>query len=167
MRRQQARKTNGDRVIGSNRRALHDYEILRRYEAGIALAGTEVKSLRVGQASLLGAFAQERDGEIMLYGLHIAEYGRGGWTNHPPRRPRKLLLHRKEIDRILEQVREAGVTLVPLSLYIRDGWVKVEVALARGRREYDKRHALAKRDAEREIARELSLHLKRRQRPKR
>lgn len=158
--RRQAVKVGGDRVIASNRRALHDYEILRRFEAGIVLVGTEVKSLRLGQASLLDAFAQERDGEIMLYGLHIAEYGYGTWTNHQPRRTRKLLLHRKEIDRILAQVRDAGVTLVPLALYIRDGWVKVELGLARGRREYDKRQALARRDAEREIAREFSLHLK-------
>lgn len=124
------------------------------------LAGTEVKSLRAGRASLVDAFAQERDGEIMLYGLHIAEYGFGTWTNHAPRRTRKLLLHRSEIARILEKLREGGLTLVPLSMYFENGWAKVELALARGRRSYDKRQALAERDANREIARELGRHLK-------
>lgn len=125
------------------------------------LAGTEVKSLRAGRVSLVDAFAQEHDGEIMLYGLHIAEYGFGSWTNHQPRRTRKLLLRRVEIDRILAKVREGGgLTLVPLSMYFQNGWAKVELALARGKRSYDKRQALAARDAGREMARELSRHLK-------
>ena len=147
-------------LIASNKRARHDYTVLKTYEAGIVLAGTEVKSLREGRASLVDAFAQERDGEIMLYGLHIAEYGFGSWTNHAPRRTRKLLLHRVEIDRIREKVREGGLTLVPLSMYFANGWAKVELALAKGRRSYDKRQALAERDANREIARELGRHLK-------
>ncbi|MGC5333220.1 SsrA-binding protein SmpB [Micromonospora sp. DT62] len=148
------------RLIASNKKARHDYTILKTYEAGIVLAGTEVKSLREGRASLVDAFAQERDGELMLYGLHIAEYGFGSWTNHAPRRTRKLLLRRVEIARILERTREGGLTLVPLSMYFSGGWAKVELALAKGRKSYDKRQALAERDAEREIARELGRHLK-------
>ncbi|MEU8263261.1 SsrA-binding protein SmpB [Micromonospora sp. NPDC048999] len=153
-------RENGRKLIASNKKARHDYTILKTYEAGIVLAGTEVKSLREGRASLVDAFAQERDGEIMLYGLHIAEYGYGTWTNHQPRRTRKLLLHRIEIARILEKLREGGVTLVPLSMYFSDGWAKVELALARGKKSYDKRQALAERDANREIARELGRRLK-------
>jgi SsrA-binding protein len=106
------------------------------------------------------AFAQESDGEIMLYGLHIAEYGYGTWTNHQPRRTRKLLLRRVEINKILDKVREAGLTLVPLSMYFENGWAKVELGLARGKRSYDKRQDMAERDANREIAREMSRHLK-------
>ncbi|MGN9809132.1 SsrA-binding protein SmpB [Micromonospora sp. BQ11] len=147
-------------LIASNKKARHDYTVLKTYEAGLVLAGTEVKSLREGRASLVDAFAQERDGELMLYGLHIAEYGYGTWTNHAPRRTRKLLLHRVEIARILEKLREGGVTLVPLSMYFSGGWAKVELALARGKRSYDKRQTLAERDAQREIARELGRHLK-------
>ncbi|WP_346533653.1 SsrA-binding protein SmpB [Micromonospora sp. DPT] len=148
------------KLIASNKKARHDYTVLKTYEAGIVLAGTEVKSLREGRVSLVDAFAQERDGEIMLYGLHIAEYGYGTWTNHQPRRTRKLLLHRVEIARILEKLRDGGVTLVPLSMYFSNGWAKVELGLARGRRSYDKRQALAERDANREIARELGRRLK-------
>ncbi|GAB3187722.1 SsrA-binding protein [Micromonospora palomenae] len=148
------------KLIASNKKARHDYTVLKTYEAGIVLAGTEVKSLREGRVSLVDAFAQERDGEIMLYGLHIAEYGYGTWTNHQPRRTRKLLLHRVEIARILEKLRDGGVTLVPLSMYFSNGWAKVELGLARGRKSYDKRQALAERDANREIARELGRRLK-------
>ena len=147
-------------VIATNRKARHHYAILKTYEAGIVLAGTEVKSLRAGHVSIVDAFAQEHEGEIMLYGLHIAEYGFGSWTNHQPRRTRKLLLKRVEIARILDKVRDSGVTLVPLSMYFAGGWAKVELGLARGLRSYDKRQALAERDAHREIARELSHHLK-------
>ncbi|QDY08630.1 SsrA-binding protein SmpB [Micromonospora sp. HM134] len=148
------------RPIAVNRKARHDYTVLKTYEAGIVLAGTEVKSLREGRVSLVDAFAQESDGEILLYGLHIAEYGYGTWTNHQPRRTRKLLLHRVEIARILEKLRDPGITLVPLSMYFSNGWAKVEVGLARGRRSYDKRQVLAERDANREIARELGRRLK-------
>ncbi|MBM7488866.1 SsrA-binding protein SmpB [Micromonospora luteifusca] len=148
------------RLIASNKKARHEYTVLRTYEAGIVLVGTEVKSLREGRASLVDAFAHERDGEIVLYGLHISEYAYGTWTNHAPRRNRKLLLHRAEIDRILDKVREGGVTLVPLSMYFENGFAKVELALAKGKRSYDKRQTLAERDANREIARELGRHLK-------
>jgi SsrA-binding protein len=125
------------------------------------LSGTEVKSLRAGSASIVDAFAQEHEGEIMLYNLHIAEYGFGNWTNHAPRRTRKLLLHRIEIARILDKLRDGnGLTLVPLSLYFHDGWAKVELALAKGMKAYDKRQAIAKRDAQKEIARVMGQHLK-------
>lgn len=163
-------RDTGRRVIASNRRVLHDYTILRTYEAGIVLAGNEVKSLRAGHASLSGAFVDEAGGELMLHGLHIAEhaYSRAG-TGHfrQPRRTRKLLLHRSEIDKITRQLGDAGVTVVPLSLYFQDGWAKVEIALARGRRSFDKRQAIAQRDAGLEIARELSDRLRgRRRRPR-
>jgi SsrA-binding protein len=154
-------KDTGRRLIASNKKARHDYAILKTYEAGLVLAGTEVKSLREGRASLVDAFAQEHQGEIMLYGLHIAEYGYGSWTNHAPRRTRKLLLHKSEIVKILSQLRDGnGLTLVPLSLYFNEGWAKVEIGLARGLKSYDKRQVLATRDAKREIAREMGRRLK-------
>ena len=150
-------KETGRKLIASNKKARHDYAILRTYEAGLVLAGTEVKSLREGRASLVDAFAQEHEGEIMLYGLHIAEYGYGSWTNHVPRRTRKLLLHRIEIAKILNQLRDGnGLTLVPLSMYFSNGWAKVELGLARGLRSYDKRQVLAERDAQKEIARAMA-----------
>jgi SsrA-binding protein len=160
-----ASRETGRRSIASNRRARHDYTILKTYEAGIALAGSEVKSLRAGHASLAGAFVQEHDGELMLHGLHIPEYGRHGTrVLDQPRRTRKLLMHRSEIDKITARLGEAGVTLVPLSLYFQNGWAKVEIALARGRQSFDKRQAIAQRDADREIARELSDRLRGRRR---
>jgi SsrA-binding protein len=148
-------REKGRKVIASNRKARHDYTILDTYEAGIALFGTEVKSLRAGRASLVDAFGQEKEGELFLHGLHIPEYDRGTWTNHEPRRNRKLLLKRAELNRLLGKVREGGLTLVPLSMYFSDGWAKVELALARGKRSYDKRQDLAKRDADREITRAM------------
>jgi SsrA-binding protein len=153
-------REKGRKVIASNRRARHDYAILDTYEAGIALTGTEVKSLRAGRASLVDAFGQEKDGEIYLYGMHIPEYAQGTWTNHEPRRPRKLLMHRLEIARLIGKLRESGLTLVPLSLYFSDGWAKVELGLARGKRSYDKRQDLAQRDANREINRALGRRSK-------
>ena len=146
-------REKGRKLVASNRKARHDYTIVDTYEAGIRLLGTEVKSLRAGRASLVDAFAQDKEGEIFLYGLHIPEYAQGTWTNHEPRRTRKLLLHRDEIRRLIGKTRESGLTLVPLSLYFSDGWAKVEIGLARGRKSYDKRDALAKRDADREISR--------------
>ncbi|MDG4833062.1 SsrA-binding protein SmpB [Solwaraspora sp. WMMD1047] len=146
-------REKGRKVVASNRKARHDYAILDTYEAGLALTGTEVKSLRAGHASLVDAFAQERDGELFLHGMHIPEYARGTWTNHEPRRTRKLLLNRQEITRLVGKLQESGLTLVPLSLYFSDGWAKVEIGLAKGKKSYDKRQDLAKRDAEREIRR--------------
>jgi SsrA-binding protein len=154
-------RETGQKLIASNSKARHDYAILKTYEAGLVLAGTEVKSLRAGYVSLRDAFAGEHEGELMLYGLHIAEYGFGSWTNHAPRRTRKLLLHRIEIDRIRAQLRDStGLTLVPLSLYFANGWAKVELGLARGLKSYDKRQALAARDARREIERAMGRRLK-------
>ncbi|MGX7827101.1 SsrA-binding protein SmpB [Actinokineospora sp. 24-640] len=144
-------KETGQKVIASNRKARHDYTILDTYEAGVVLLGTEVKSLRLGRASLVDSFATVDDGEVWLRGLHIAEYALGTWTNHEPRRTRKLLLHKKEILRLIGKTKESGTSLVPLSMYFKDGKVKVELALARGKKAHDKRQALAKRDAEREI----------------
>jgi SsrA-binding protein len=146
-------KEVGRKVIVSNRKARHDYAILDTYEAGIVLAGTEVKSLREGRASLTDAFATVDDGEVWLRNVHIAEYVQGTWTNHAPRRTRKLLLHKKEILRLIGKSKESGLSLVPLSMYFKDGKVKVELALAKGKKSYDKRQALAKRDAQREMAR--------------
>ena len=153
-------REKGRKLIASNKKARHDYMILDVYEAGIALMGTEVKSLRAGRASLVDSFAQERDGEIFLYGLHIPEYAMGTWTNHEPRRTRKLLLRREEIRRLLGKLKETGLTLVPLSMYFSDGWAKVELGLARGKKDYDKRQTLAKRDADREISRAMGRRRK-------
>ncbi|PYE12946.1 SsrA-binding protein [Williamsia limnetica] len=153
-------KEKGRKAIATNRKARHNYAILDTYEAGVALVGTEVKSLRDGKASLVDAFATVDNGEIWLRGLHIPEYGNGSWTNHAPRRTRKLLLHRKEIDGLIGKIRDGNLTLVPLSMYFNDGKVKVELALARGKQDHDKRHDLAKRDAEREVTRELGRRVK-------
>jgi SsrA-binding protein len=152
--REQGRPEKG-RAIARNRRAYHDYHIEDTYEAGLVLTGTEVKSLRAGRASLADGFAQITDGEAWLHNVHIPEYVQGTWTNHTPRRIRKLLLHRKEIDRLASRINEQGLTLIPLSLYFKDGNVKVELGLARGKRTYDKRQDLARRDAAREIDRAL------------
>jgi SsrA-binding protein len=153
-------REKGRKVIASNRKARHDYAILDTYEAGLALTGTEVKSLRAGRASLVDAFAQESNGEMYLHGMHIPEYAQGTWTNHEPRRTRKLLLNRLEISRLAGKLKESGLTLVPLSLYFSDGWAKVELGLARGKRSYDKRQDLAQRDANREITRALGRRSK-------
>ncbi len=149
------REKKGRKVVASNRKARHDYTILDTVEAGMALTGTEVKSLRAGRASLVDAFAQVSNGEIFLHAMHIPEYTQGTWTNHEPRRIRKLLLKRGEILKLSGKVREDGLTMVPLQVYFSDGWAKVEIGLARGKRDYDKRQDLAKRDAAKEINRAL------------
>ncbi|MGI8880158.1 MAG: SsrA-binding protein SmpB [Jatrophihabitans sp.] len=148
-------RPSGRSIIASNRKARHDYTIMDVFEAGISLTGTEVKSLRLGRASLVDGFATIDDGEVFLRGVHIPEYTEGSWTNHEPRRVRKLLLHKAEIIRLVGKTHEGGLTLVPLSLYFLDGKVKVEIALAKGKRSYDKRQDLAKRDADREVAKAL------------
>ena len=145
----------GTKIIARNRRARHDYHIEDVVEAGLVLTGTEVKSLRAGRASLTDGFGQISDHEAWLHGVHIPQYTQGTWTNHEPRRPRKLLMHRREIDKLDSATAERGLTLVPLSLYFKDGKAKVELALARGKRTYDKRHDLAERDAAREVDRAL------------
>jgi SsrA-binding protein len=153
-------KEAGRKMIAQNRKARHDYSIEDVFEAGVVLQGTEVKSLREGRASLVDAYGRIRDDEIWIEGLHIAEYTQGTWTNHEPRRTRKLLMHRKEIDRLIAKTKESGLTLVPLSMYFKDGYVKVEIALARGKRTYDKRQDMAKRDATREIERSAGRRAK-------
>ena len=144
-----------EKLIVDNRRAGHEYHLSDRVEAGLVLAGTEVKSLRAGEATLQRAYAEVRDGEAWLVGLHIPEYVEGNRANHDPDRPRKLLLHRREIERLSAAVAEKGFTLVPTRLYFRDGRVKVELALARGKELRDKRRDVADRDARRQIEREL------------
>jgi SsrA-binding protein len=145
----------GTKLIAENRRARHDYHLLERLEAGLTLTGTEVKSLRAGQATLQRAFADIRDGEVWLVGAHIPEYAQGNVANHDPDRDRKLLLHRREIDSLLGKVREKGLTLVPTKLYFKHGRVKVEIAVARGKEQRDKRRDLAERDARRQIDRAM------------
>jgi SsrA-binding protein len=144
-----------EKTIAENRKARHDFELLERFEAGIVLSGTEVKSLREGGATLQQAYADVRDNEVWLVGAHIAEYGSGNIHNHEPDRARKLLLHRKEIDSLLGKVQQRGLTLVPTRLYFKNGRAKVELALARGKERRDKRRDLAKRDADRQIERAL------------
>lgn len=153
-------KESGRKLIAQNRRARHDWAVLDTYETGIVLTGTEVKSLRQGKASLVDAFATVDDSEVWLRNVHIPEYTEGTWTNHQPRRSRKLLLHRTEIARLLGKVQESGLSLVPLSLYFSDGKAKVELALARGKRAHDKRRDMAKRDAEREMQRAIGQYRK-------
>lgn len=154
------KRATGRQPIATNRKARHDYAIVETYETGIALTGTEVKSCRAGRASLVDGYATVTEDEIWLRGVHIAEYAEGTWTNHAPRRARKLLLHRAEIDKLAQKMRETGFALVPLSMYFSDGRVKVELALARGKKEYDKRQSLAKRDADREIAKVMARKAK-------
>jgi SsrA-binding protein len=144
-----------EKLIVDNRRARHDYHFVERVEAGVQLAGTEVKSLRSGQVTLQHAYGEIREGEAWLVGAHIAEYRHGNLANHDPDRPRKLLLKRREIDSLQGKVREKGLTLVPTRLYFKNGKVKVELALARGKEARDKRRDIAKRDAEREMERAL------------
>lgn len=153
-------RERGRKVIAQNRKARHDYTIEETYEAGVVLVGTEVKSLRAGRASLVDGYALVEDGEIWLRGVHIPEYDEGSWTNHEPRRPRKLLLNRQEINKISGKLKESGLTLIPLSLYFSDGKVKAEIALARGRKSYDKRQAIAAKDAKREAQRAVGLRNK-------
>ena len=148
-------RPSGEKSIVENRRARHEYHLGDRVEAGVVLAGTEVKSLRTGKATLQQAYAEVRDGEAWLVGLHVPEYTQGNRANHEPDRPRKLLLHRREIDRLAAGVAEKGFTLVPTRLYFKDGRVKVELALARGKELRDKRRDIAARDAKRQIEREL------------
>jgi SsrA-binding protein len=147
--------TAGTRLIAENRRARYDYEFLERIEAGLVLSGTEVKAAREGNVQLAGAYAEVRNGEAWLVGAAIAEYESGGTFSHEPERDRKLLLHRREIDSLYGKVRERGLTLVPTRMYFKDGRAKVELALARGKERYDKRRAIADRDAKRQVERAL------------
>jgi SsrA-binding protein len=153
-------KEQGRKLIAQNKKARHDYHIEDTYEAGLVLTGTEVKSLRAGRASLVDGFAEVHEGEAWLHGVHIPEYAQGTWTNHSARRKRKLLLNRHEIDKIESRVNEKGLTLIPLVLYFKDGRAKVEIALARGKKSWDKRHAIAERQAKRETEVALGRRMK-------
>ncbi|WP_156689012.1 SsrA-binding protein SmpB [Mycobacterium sp. Marseille-P9652] len=155
-----AGKRGSKQIIATNRKARHNYSIEEVYEAGVSLQGTEVKSLREGQASLADAFATVDDGEVWLRNMYIPEYQHGSWTNHEPRRNRKLLLHRQQIDRLVGKIRDGNLALVPMSLYFTEGKVKVELALGRGKRAYDKRQDMARRDANREVVREMGRRAK-------
>ena len=156
-------KETGRKLIAQNKKARHDYHILDTYEAGMVLTGTEVKSLRLGRASLVDGFGQLDGGEVWLHNVHIPEYVQGTWTNHAARRKRKLLLHRAEIDKLVGKIQESGNTLVPLALYFKDGRVKVELALAKGKKDYDKRQTLREKQDRREADRAMSA-ARRRQR---
>ena len=149
-------KEVGRKVIAQNKKARHDYSIEDVFECGIVLTGTEVKSLRMGRASLIDGFAMVDKGELWLSGVHIPEYTQGTWTNHTPRRDRKLLVHSAEIRKLSARIKEGGLTLVPLSLYFKDGKAKIELAVAKGKKVHDKRSALMERQANREIEREVS-----------
>jgi SsrA-binding protein len=151
-------KELGKKVIAQNKSARHDYFIEEVYECGLVLTGTEVKSLRAGRASLTDGYALAKDGEIWVSGIHIPEYNQGSWTNHMPRRDRKLLLHKREIAQIAGVIKQGGLTLIPLTLYFKDGKAKVEIAVAKGKKAHDKRESLKERQANREVDRELSRH---------
>ena len=153
-------KRGSKQIVATNRKARHNYSIIEVFEAGVALQGTEVKSLREGRASLADAYATIDDGEVWLRNLHIPEYQHGSWTNHDPRRNRKLLLHRQQIDRLIGKIRDGNLALMPMSLYFSEGKVKVELALAQGKRAHDKRQDMARRDAQREVLRELGRRAK-------
>ncbi|KMO97952.1 SsrA-binding protein SmpB [Streptomyces sp. NPDC051582] len=149
-------KEQGRKLIAQNKKARHDYTIIDTYECGLVLTGTEVKSLRQGRASLVDGFVSVESGEAWLYNVHVPEYSQGTWTNHSARRKRKLLLHREEIDKLDSKTGETGNTIVPLSLYFKDGRAKVEIALAKGKKEYDKRQALREKQDTRETNRVIS-----------
>jgi SsrA-binding protein len=149
-------KERGEKVVATNRKARHDYLIEDTFEAGMVLSGTEVKSLRAGRASLVDGYAFVENGECWLDAVHIPEYTQGTWNNHSPRRKRKLWLHKTEIVKLGQKIKEGGYTLVPLKLYFTDGRAKVELALAKGKKDYDKRHALRERQDKREADRAIS-----------
>ena len=149
-------REKGEKLVASNRKARHDYHIEDTFEAGMVLSGTEVKSLRAGHASLVDGYASIDNGEAWLENVHIPEYTQGTWNNHSSRRKRKLLLNRAEIYKLLQKTKESGYTIVPLKIYFKDGRAKVEIALARGKKDYDKRHALKEAQDKREAARAMS-----------
>ncbi len=156
-------KEKGRKLIAQNKKARHDYLILDTYEAGMVLTGTEVKSLRQGRASLVDGFVQLDGGEAWLHNVHVPEYTQGTWTNHTARRKRKLLLHRDEIDKLNAKSQESGHTIVPLAMYFKDGRAKIEIALAKGKKEYDKRQTLREKQDRREADRVISAVRRREQ----
>jgi SsrA-binding protein len=153
-------KEQGRKNVAQNKKARHDYFIEDTFEAGMVLQGTEVKSLRMGRASLVDGFVDIDGHEAWLHGVHIPEYTQGTWTNHPARRKRKLLLNRVEIDKIERRVNEKGLTVIPLAIYFVDGRAKVEIGLAKGKKSWDKRHTLAERQATREVEQAVGRRLK-------
>src|SRR3954464_12047164 len=157
-------RETGRKLIAQNKKARHDYSILDTYEVGLVLTGTEVKSLRAGRASLVDGFASIDDGEVWLQHVPIPQYGRAPGTHPPPRRKRKVLMHRSEIDKLVSKIKEGGLTLVPLDLYFKDGKVKATLALAKGKKSYDKRQDLAERDSRREMERAFGRYVKGRRR---
>jgi SsrA-binding protein len=154
------RETGRGKLVAQNKKARHDYAIDETFEAGIVLTGTEVKSLRQGRASLVDAYAAVQDGELWMFGAHIPEYTEGTWNNHTPRRARKLLMHKAEIIKLTVKLKEGGLALIPLQLYFKDGHAKVELGLGKGRKSYDKRQVLAKRDAADEMRRAAGRYAK-------
>ena len=151
-------REKGRALVAQNRRARHDYHIEDTVEAGLVLTGTEVKSLREGRASLVDGYAAITEGEAWLHNVHIPEYTQGTWTNHEPRRTRKLLLHRDQIRKLNAKTQETGLTIIPLAMYFKDGYAKVEIGVARGKKSYDKRHSIAEREAKRDAARAMARH---------
>ena len=147
-----AKSESGEKLIASNKKALHDYFVVQKFEAGIALTGTEVKSLRAGKANLKDSYVTLKDGEAFLFGAHISAYTHGNLENHDPERTRKLLLHRRELEKLKKETTEKGLTVVPLRLYFRGAKVKAEIAVVRGKKQYDKRETEKKREADRETA---------------
>ena len=152
-------KEVGRKVIAQNKKARHDYSIADVIECGLVLTGTEVKSLRAGRASLIDGYATVENGELWLAGVHIPEYTEGTWTNHTPRRDRKLLVHKNELNKLIGKLKDSGTTLVPLQLYFKDGKAKVEIAVAKGKKAHDKREAIKEREANREVSRVVSRTL--------
>ena len=152
-------KEIGRKVIAQNKKARHDYSIADVIECGLVLTGTEVKSLRAGRASLIDGFAMVNNGELWLMGVHIPEYTEGTWTNHTPRRDRKLLVHKQELNKLIGKLKDSVTTLVPLQLYFKDGKAKVEIAVAKGKKAHDKREAIKEREANREVSRVVSRTL--------
>ncbi len=149
-------REKGRALVAQNRRARHDYHIEDTVEAGLVLTGTEVKSLREGRASLVDGYAAVEDGELWLHNVHIPVYTQGTWTNHEPRRTRKLLLHREQIRKMSSKTQETGLTIIPLAIYFKDGYAKVEIGVARGKKSYDKRHSIAEREAKRDADRAMA-----------
>jgi SsrA-binding protein len=152
--------TRGEKLVAQNKKAFHDYHIEERYEAGIVLTGTEIKSIRAGKVNLRDSFAQVRRGEVTLHNMHISPYEQGNRYNHEPLRTRKLLLNRGEINKLIGAIKEKGFTLVPLKVYLKNGLAKVEIALAKGKKEYDKRESIKQKDAQREIAKAIKDRLR-------
>ena len=155
-----ADKKTGGKIIAQNKKAWHDYFVDEKYEAGIALFGTEVKSIRAGQVNLKDSYCSVKNGELFVLGMHVSPYEKGNIFNKDPLRPKKLLLHKKEIQKLVGKIAEKGYTLVPVEVYLKDGLVKVQIALAKGKKLYDKRQDIAKKDMKREAARDFKVNMR-------